>query len=167
MYKEHLYMNMERELLLLKRHASMIQEGDLEYRNTDKTRSTMELMRYLSGVGATMLRWYIDNDLTKEEWEKITAYRATLTLDNFPARIDEQIAEIRAYMDRISEEDLLHKVIEMPNKEQLPLGAAIIMGPIKWLTTYRMQLFNHLKANGRPDMGTPDAWRLQIAPPSA
>lgn len=158
---------MERELLLLKRHASMIQEGDLEYRNTDKTRSTMELMRYLSGVGATMLRWYIDNDLTKEEWEKITAYRATLTLDNFPARIDEQIAEIRAYMDRISEEDLLHKVIEMPNKEQLPLGAAIIMGPIKWLTTYRMQLFNHLKANGRPDMGTPDAWRLQIAPPSA
>ncbi len=74
---------MERELLLLKRHASMIQEGDLEYRNTDKTRSTMELMRYLSGVGATMLRWYIDNDLTKEEWEKITAYRATLTLDNF------------------------------------------------------------------------------------
>lgn len=167
MYKEHLYTNMERELLLLKQHASLLQEEELNYRTTDKTRSTIELMRYLSGVGATMLRWYIDNDLTREEWEKINTYRNTLTVENFPARIDEQIALIRGYMDRISEEDLLHKVVEMPNKEKLPLGAAIIMGPIKWLATYRMQLFNHLKANGRLDMGTADAWRLQVPPATA
>lgn len=159
-------MNMERELLLLRQHASMIQAEELDYRANEKTRSTIELMRYLSGVGATMLRWFIDNDLTKEEWEKINAYRATLTIENFPDRIDEQIVLIRGYMDRITEEDLLHKVIEMPNKEKLPLGAAIIMGPIKWLTTYRMQLFNHLKANGRPDISTPEAWRL-LVPPAA
>ncbi|MBS1622398.1 MAG: hypothetical protein JSS76_12605 [Bacteroidetes bacterium] len=165
MYKEHLYINMERELLLLKQHATLIQDGELEYRTTDKTRSTLELMRYLSGVGATMLRWYIDNDLTKEEWDKINSYRASLTLENFPARIDEQMLQIRSYMDRITEDDLLHKMVEMPNKEKLPLGAAIMMGPVKWLTTYRMQLFNHLKANGRPDLGTAEAWRLQAAPP--
>lgn len=167
MYKEHLYMNMERELLLLKRHATIIQESDLDYRLTDKTRSTLELMRYLSGVGGTMMRWYIDNDLTKEEWEKINAYRATLTIGNFAERIDEQIQIIRTYMDGVTEHDLLHREIEMPNKEKLPLGAAIMMGPIKWLSSYRMQLFNHLKANGRPELGTPEAWRLQAPPATA
>lgn len=167
MYKDHLFFNLERELLLLKKLAPLIEEKDLEYRPADKTRNTLELMRYLSGLGAVMLRWFVINDLNKEEWEKVAAYRSTLTIDNFPARIDEQIEAIRGYMDMISEDDLLNKEIEMPNKEVLPLGAAIINGPVKWLATYRMQLFNYLKVNGRPDLNTGDAWRLHAPVASA
>jgi hypothetical protein len=118
-------------------------------------------MRYLSGVGSAMIRWFVANDLNKDEWEKIAAYRATLTIENFPARIDEQISEIKRYMDQVSEDDLINKIIELPNKEKMPLGAAIINAPIKWLASYRMQLFLHLKMNGRADLNTTDAWRLK------
>lgn len=158
MYKDHLLQGMERELILLKRMAVLIEEKDLEFRPFDKTRNTIELMRYLSGLGAVMMRWYVVNDWNKEEWEKIAAYRSTLTIENFPARIDEQIEAIKAYMNMITEDDLLNKEVEMPNKEKMAIGAAIINGPVKWLATYRMQLFNHLKMNGRPDLATKDAW---------
>ena len=94
-YKEHLLMNLERELVLLKQLAPLIEERDLEVRTSDKSRNTIELMRYLSGLGGVMLRWFVVNDLNKEEWEKIAAYRATLTIENFSARLDEQIEMIR------------------------------------------------------------------------
>lgn len=160
-YKEHLLMNLERELVLLKQLAPLIEERDLEVRTNDKSRNTIELMRYLSGLGGVMLRWFVVNDLNKEEREKIAAYRATLTIENFSARLDEQIEMIRGYMAQVTEDELLNKIVEMPNTEKLPLGAAIINGPIKWLATYRMQLFVHLKMNGRPDLNTADAWRVK------
>ena len=166
MYKEHLLQNMERELLLLKRLAVLIEEKDLEFRPAEKTRNTIELMRYLSTVGAVMMRWFIKNDLNKEEWEKIAAYRNTLTIENFPARIDQQWEEIKVYMNEITEEDLMQKEVEMPWKEKMPLGAAIINAPVKWLATYRMQLFLYLKMNGRPELATGDAWRLTTPAPS-
>ena len=108
-----------------------------------------------------MMRWLIVNDLTKEEREKIAAYRATLTIENFPARLDEQITWIKGYMDQVTEDDLLNKIVELPNKETMPLGAAIINAPIKWLASYRMQLFLHLKMNGRAELNTADAWRVK------
>jgi hypothetical protein len=54
----------------------------------------------------------------------------------------------------------MQKEVEMPWKGKMPLGAAIINAPVKWLTTYRMQLFLYLKMNGRPELATGDAWRL-------
>jgi hypothetical protein len=160
-YKEHLLLNLERELVLLKQLAPFIEEKDLEFRTNDKSRNTIELMRYLSGIGGVMMRWLIVNDLTKEEREKIAAYRATLTIENFAARLDEQIVWIKGYMDQVTEDDLLNKIVELPNKETMPLGAAIINAPIKWLASYRMQLFLHLKMNGRAELNTADAWRVK------
>ena len=166
MYKDHLLQNIEREILLLKRLAALIEEKDLEFRLADKTRNTIELMRYLSSVGSVMLRWFVKNDFNKEEWEKIAAHRSTLTIENFPSRIDEQWEAIKAYMAEISEEDLMNKEVELPWKEKMPLGSAIINAPIKWMATYRMQLFLYLKMNGRPQLGTPEAWRPVIAAPA-
>ena len=98
-YKQHLLQNLERELVLLKQLAPFIEEKDLDFRTNDKSRNTIELMRYLSGIGGVMMRWFVINDLTKEEREKIAAYRATLTIENFPARLDEQMVWIKEYMD--------------------------------------------------------------------
>lgn len=47
-------------------------------------------MQYFSGIAPTMLRWFLINDLTPEEFGKIREYRKTLTIQNFPERLDEQ-----------------------------------------------------------------------------
>ncbi len=160
MYKQHLLQNIEREYKLLKQLIPLIEEKDLNFKPTDKVRTTMELMQYLSTIGATMLRWFLVNDLTKEEFLKIRAYRETLTLKDFGSRLDKQLEEIKNYFDTFSEEDLLTKEIELPWKEKMILGTAIINCPIKWLATYRMELFLYLKINGRPEISTKEAWQL-------
>jgi hypothetical protein len=161
MHKQHLLHNIEREILLLKQLAPLIEEKDLDFRPTEKVRSTLELMQYLSGIGSTMLRWFLINDLTPEEFGKIREYRSTLTIQNFPERLDEQWNQIQSYLKDITEEDLISMEIVLPWKEKMMLGNAIINCPIKWLATYRMQLFLYLKMQGRPDISTKEAWVLQ------
>lgn len=160
MYKHQLLQNLQREVFLLKQLAPFIQQNDLDYRPAEKMRSTHELMQYLSGIGATMLRWFVKNDLTPEEWVKIREHRKTLTLDNFKERLDQQMADIVMYMDMITEEDLVKKEVELPSKEKMILGTAIINAPIKWLAAYRMQLFVYLKMNGRQELSTKEAWTV-------
>jgi len=160
MFKKQLLFNLERELELLKQIAPLIEERDLQFRPTEKVRSTLELMQYLSGVGATMMRWFVKNDLTPEEWLKIREYRKTVNIGNFRDRIDEQIKQIREYMDMIPEEELFTKEVELPSKEKMLLGNAIINAPIKWLAAYRKELFLYLKMNGRHDISTKEAWTI-------
>jgi hypothetical protein len=158
MYKKHLLLNIEREIILLKQLSPMIEEKDLDFRPAEKMRSTYELMQYLSNIGAVILRWFIDNDITPEVRKEIADHRSTLTIQNFPDRIDEQWTVIQSYINAISEEELMTREIELPWKEKMVLGAAIMNAPVKWLASYRMQLFMHLKMNGRPEIGTKDAW---------
>ena len=160
MYKEHLIQSLEREIILLKRLALIIEEKDLDFRPHEKLRSTYELMQYLSGVSSVMLRWFIKNDLNPEAWEKIRAYRKTLTVQNFPERLNEQWEEIQNYMKSISEEDLYTKEVELPSKEKMVLGMAILNAPVKWLAAYRMELFVYLKMNGKTELSTKEAWVL-------
>ena len=163
MYKQHLLQNLQREIFLLKQLAPFIEERDLDYRPTEKMRSTIELMQYLSTIGAVMLRWFLKNDLTPDEWTKIRDYRKTLTRENFKERLDKQMEEILVYMNSITEEDLNKMEVELPSKEKMVLGTAIINAPIKWLAAYRMQLFTYLKMNGRHDISTKEAWTVMEA----
>lgn len=160
MYKQHLLQNIEREYVLLKQIIPLIEEKDLSYRQSEKVRSTLELMQYLSTIGTTMLRWFILNDLTKEEFAKLKAYRETLTIADFSERLDKQFEEVKRYFDMFSEEDLYTKEVELPSKEKMILGIAIINCPIKWLATYRMQLFFNLKASGNHAISTKEAWTI-------
>lgn len=160
MYKHQLLQNLQREIFLLKQLAPLIEERDLDFRPAEKMRSTMELMQYLSGIGATMLRWFVINDLTPEEWVKIREYRKSLTLENFRDRLDEQMEDIVKYMNMINEEDLVKVEVTLPSKEKMVLGTAIINAPIKWLAAYRMQLFMYLKMNGRSEISTREAWTV-------
>lgn len=161
MYKKQLLDNLKREIVLLKQLGVLIEEKDLTYRPHEKVRSTYELMQYLSGIGSSMMRWFVKNDMTPELREKIKVYRSTLAIHNFQVRLDEQWKEIEDYMAEISEHDLLHKEVELPWKEKMVLGTAIINCPIKWLATYRMELFMYLKMNGRPELGTKNAWVVE------
>jgi len=160
MYKQHLLLNLEREINLLKQLAPLIEERDLEFRPHEKVRSVHELMGYLSNIGALMLRWFVHNDISKEEWVKIREERKQLTREDFAKKLDWQLEQVRHYMNLITEEDLLIKEVELPNKEKMVLGAAIINAPIKWLASYRMQLFLLLKINGKVEIGTREAWSV-------
>ena len=166
MYKQNLLDSIEREIILLKRLAPLIEEKDLDFKPTEKVRSTLELMQYLSSIGSAMMRLFVKNDLNPDEWVKIREYRKTLSIGNFEERLDEQWTAIKSYMAEITERDLLTKEVEVPWKEKMTLGMAIMNCPVKWLCAYRMELFLYLKMQGKTNLGTKEAWVLD-APISA
>jgi hypothetical protein len=159
MYKEHLLYNMEREIILIKNIIPFIEEKDLSFRPAEKVRSTYEIMQYLSSIGSNMMHWFLVG-MTPEFREKIAAQRNSVTLANFSEQLDNQLQAIKKYMEGVSEEDLLNKIVELPYKEKIPLGSAIINAPIKWLAVYRMELFVYLKLNGNTQISTKEAWVL-------
>ena len=158
MYKEHLLQNIEREIVLLKRLANMIEEKDLDYRTGEKLRSTHELMVYLCYIGELAVYWTINQDMTPEQRKAMRESNMNVTAADFESRLDKQWHNIQELFKNITDEQLMTQQAEMPWKEKMPLGSAIINSCIKFLTSYRMQLFNHLKLNGRPEISTKEAW---------
>lgn len=160
-YKQHLLLNFEREILLLKRLTAVIQEKDLDFRPMEKVRSTRELMQYLSGIGANMMRAFTE-DIPAEARQKMREYTATANLENIHERLEEQWAAIQHAMSTVTDEDLFSREVELPWKERMALGAAIMHAPLRWLATYRMQLFIQLKMSGHDELGTADAWIMKM-----
>ncbi len=160
MYKQQLLQNLQREVFLLKQLAPFIEERDLDFRPAEKMRSTLEIMQYVAGIGANMMRWFTKNDLTPEEWAKIREQRKNINRENFKEYLDRQMKDIVMYMDMITEEDLYKKEVELPSKEKMVLGTAIINAPIKWLAAYRYQIFTYLKMTARSELSTKEAWTV-------
>lgn len=151
---------MEREITLLKRLSMLIEESDLHFSPGEKIRTTHELMQYLSGLGYTILRWMVKNDLTPEDRARMREGNANVSIEDFSQRLDTQLDLIRGIMNEITEEDLITKEAIMPWGEKLPLGAGIMNTAVKFLASYRMQLYLNLKMNGRPHLSTREAWVL-------
>ena len=157
MYKQHLLQSIDREILLAKQLVPFIDETKLDFRFGEKTRSTLEVMQYLSTVGEAMM-WYYSGTMTDDDWKVIGAKNKSVTLQNFAERMEEQQKNIHTYFEKISDEDLMNKEVMLFWEEKMPLGVALIQGPVKWLTSYRMELFKLLKLSGNPKMGTGEAW---------
>jgi hypothetical protein len=160
MYKQQLLQNLQREVFLLKQLAPFIEERDLDFRPAEKMRSTIELMQYVTYIGAAMMRWFVKNDMNKDEWMKLREQSKALTRENFKDFLDKEMEDITMYMNMITEEDLYKKEVELPSKEKMILGTAIINAPVKWLAAYRYQLFTYLKMNGRAELSTKEAWTV-------
>lgn len=158
MYKQHLLQNIEREIVLLKRLAGLIEEKDLNFRIGEKLRSTHELMIYLSYIGELSVYWMMNKDMTADQRKAMRESNMNVTVEDFSSRLDQQWHNIQELLQNITDEQLMTMESEMPWKEKMPLGSAIINSAIKFLCSYRMQLFNHLKLNGRPELGTREAW---------
>jgi hypothetical protein len=133
-----------------------LRPGALEYRPSPGQRSTAELLRYLSVCGIAGVRAMANGDfkLFREALARVQDAPA----DAFPAAMEEQKADLRAFFETVTEETLERQQATLPGGGAKPLGVAILEGPLKWLTGYKLQLFLYAKATGAHDIGTANAW---------
>ncbi|MBA2687764.1 MAG: hypothetical protein H0U64_06665 [Gemmatimonadaceae bacterium] len=141
--------------------------GDsFEYRPAGKQRNTTELLRYLSMCGIGGIRW-MDSGDSKVFSEMLEATR-NMKPGEFPAAMRKQKAEIEQYFSAVSEEKLSTQQARAPGGGSVPLQVAILNGPLKWLTGYKLQLFTHAKSAGNDAIGTANAWAgIDWPPPKA
>jgi hypothetical protein len=129
-----------------------------DYRPSPDQRSTLELLRYLSICGIAG-----STAMVQADWKLFAPFRersAGLALAEFPAAMGRQKEELTALFGTITPEAFATQPAPMPGGTvTLPLGVALLNGPLKWLTAYKMELFVFAKASGTPDIGTSNAWR--------
>jgi hypothetical protein len=161
MNKQFLLNSILKEMKIIRRLSTKITSNNIDFRKKEGMRSNLELLQYLSQCGTgIILYWYrTDGSDFRTFYGALNEKTKSITLENFPAAMDDQIELITKLFDKITEEDLLRKEVDFPSGEKAMLAEGIIETSIKWLTAYKMQLFLALKLSTDEKLGTPDLWR--------
>jgi hypothetical protein len=160
MHKQHLLKNIEDEINICCRLYTKISHDQMDFRPKEGVRSILELLRYLSIVGSAMPLFWLKKDDTDFNtfFGMIDKASRTMTPEQFPAAMDEQMATIRDLFDQLSEEDLVNREVVYPWGGKATMGEAIIATSIKFLTGYKLQLFLFIRLCDDQKLTTPDAW---------
>lgn len=156
---------LDNEMMLLKHLHTKVTPAMLDYRPSEGQRSTLELLRYLSTTAQIGTRFLLDGN-----WDFFASLKPqmeSMTADEFPAALDRQVAAIRELLAPLGDGELMEREATYVNGKKMPLGQALVMGPLRWLTAYRMQLFLYLKASGAPTLGTSNLWGGRDPEPKA
>ena len=155
--KDQLAESMLRECDIIIHLFTKLPEGALEYRPSPEQRSTLELLRYIAICGVAGIRCMSASDwkLFRTYGERVSQMEAA----EFPAAMERQKSEIAEFFASVSEDTLGTQQAPMPGGAMLPLGAAILNGPLKWFAAYKMQLFLYAKATGATELKTQNLWR--------
>lgn len=158
-HKENLFNVIEKEIELIKALSSKVTKEILPYAPLEGMRTTLEVMRYLTWCGASTITFFLldDPSKAKENYTKFQEEAKSVTYENFKERMDMQFTIIKDCFEKISDEDLISKQVELPWKEPMVLGQAIMETTVKWLTGYKMQLYIYMKQNGIK-LDTGDCW---------
>ncbi len=158
-HKENLFNVIEKEIELVKTLSSKVTSEILSYTPQEGMRTTLEVMQYLTWCSASTITFFLLNDPSKakENYMKFMENAKSVTLEDFKEKMDAQLTIVKDCFDKISDEDLITKEVELPWKEPMILGQAIMETTVKWLTGYKMQLYIYMKQNGIK-LDTGDCW---------
>jgi hypothetical protein len=156
--KDQLAKSMLRECDILVHLFTKLPDGAHDYRPSEQQRTTLSLLRYVAICAAAGIRC-----MSASDWTLFKSYServAEMPAADFPAAMERQKAEIAEFFASVSEETLQTQEAPMPGGgATMPLGAAILNGPFKWLAAYKMQLFLYAKAAGAGELKTANLWR--------
>ena len=166
MYHQQLLENIEQEIKICKRLYTKIPPDKIDYRPKEGVRSILELLQYLSFIGAALPTFWLKKDGTDFhlffEGEKEAV--KDMPPSHFLSAMDRQTEKVRKLFDHITDEELLHKRVAYPWGGTAPLGQAIIEASIKLMAAYKLQLFLFIKLSTEQNLTTADAWVLTDMP---
>lgn len=155
--KSELIALLQREVRILQHLITKIEPAMLEYRPTPKQRSTIELLKYLTNMGPTLVRYAKGQPLGAAE---MTAVVETANARSF----DETVSVLASHADvyvrllaDMSDDDFRADVAGF---DGLPVtrGQFMVYHVLGQSAAYRMQLFQYLKACGREELNTMNLW---------
>lgn len=161
MFKSYLQKSIINEMKICRRLSTKIAAENINFKSKEDTRSILELLHYLSYIGTGTIRyWYKTDDSDfKTFFTGLKSESVVNTPEEFIIAIEKQIKLVPTLFEKISDADLTNKIVAYPWGETAPLAEAIIETNIKWLTAYKLQLFNLIKHSSEQKLTTPDAWR--------
>jgi hypothetical protein len=163
MTKAELIASLQHEVKVLLHLASKIDRAQLDYRPTPKQRSTLELLRYLSMMGPTIIEYAKTNSQDFAFWTEAEKAANARDFDQTLAAIAAQKDGYAAALGGLSDADFRAEVNSFDGSKT-SRGALIVNLVLGGCAAYRTQLFVYLKACGREELGTMNLWAGVDAP---
>jgi hypothetical protein len=165
--KSELIASLQSEVRILLHLAAKVDRTMFDYRPTPKQRSTIELLRYLSMMGPTLVRYTMTGSQDPNLWGDAAKAADARDFDQTVAAIAAQHDEYASLLGAVSDADFRTEVDSMGGK--VSRGSTLVNLVLCGCAAYRTQLFLYLKACGREELGTMNLWAGVDAPetPSA
>jgi hypothetical protein len=161
MIKESLLKSSLHELSVCQHLATKFDATQADWRPRENMRSTLELMQYLTYIGGTMTKHFIDPPVDHEEAR--LKYRAnaklsadSMTFENFSEWIEREKNEISDAYATITDADLSRMTYHPFSGDENTLFEALLTVN-KYLCAYRHQLFLYAKMCGA-NINTRNNW---------
>jgi hypothetical protein len=163
--KAELIASLQNEVRILLHLATKIDRAKLDYRPTPKQRSTIELLRYLSVMGPTLIEAAMRGAFDPAAWGKAQEAAAARdfdqTLDTIAAMSDQFV---NLLVDA-SDGDFRAEIEMFGRKTSR--GSFLVNIVLAGYAAYRTQLFLYLKAGGREELSTMNLWGGMDPAPAA
>lgn len=162
--KDELIATLQNEIRILLHLAGKIEPSMLDYRPSEKQRSTIELLRYMTHMGPLVIAAIKKGDFDGEVWQAAVAKAAACDFQEVVALIEAQSAQLAELVAPMTDEELRGS-IEMFGRTETR-GYLLVNMVLGSFAAYRMQLFLYLKACGREELNTMNLWGGVDAPMS-
>jgi hypothetical protein len=143
--------------------AGKIDRAKLDYRPTPKQRSTIELLKYLSMMGPTIVRYALASTPDPALWVAAAKEAEARDFDQTVAAIAGQVDDYATLLKDVSDADFRGEVMGFDGNKT-SRGAFIVNLVLCGCAAYRTQLFLYLKSCGREELGTMNLWAGIDAP---
>ena len=162
--KSELIASLQNEVRVLLHLAGKIEPGMLDYRPTPKQRSTLELLRYLSAMGPTLVAAAAAGGFDPARWG---AALAAAEARDFDQTVDAIASHADVYTTLLADvpDESFRQQVEFFGVKQ-SRGSFLVNVVLCGYAAYRTQLFDYLKACGRTELVTSNLW-AGVDPPLA
>jgi len=154
--KEELITSLQNEVRILLHLASKIDRNQLDYRPTPKQRSTIELLRYLTIMGPSLIPAIKTGAFDGAAFGAAQAAANAMDFDQVIAAIEKQSSDYAQQLGAFSDADFRSELDLFGKKASR--GSHIVYVVLCGHAAYRTQLFLYLKACGRDELNTMNLW---------
>lgn len=163
--KSELLTALQNEVRILMHLIGKIDRTAIDYRPTAKQRSTLDLLRYLSYMGPTLVRM-ANNQADFGTWKAESEAAEARNFDQTVAIIADQKKTYETLINGMSDETLRSEIDNFDGSKT-SRGVFILKYVLQGHAAYRTQLFLYLKSCGREELSTRNLWGGIDAPPAA
>lgn len=164
--KPELIAALQDEVRILLHLVGKIDPEKLDYRPTPKQRSTIELLKYLSMMGPSLVQAAKAGAFDGAAWAAAEEAAADQSYEQTLAVIAAQPDAYASLLAGVSEDDLRAE-IDPFGAGKTSRGAFLVTQVLCGCAAYRTQLFLYLKACGREELNTWNLWVGIDEPPAA
>lgn len=154
--KQELLSSISDEMKIIKHLVSKVKPEHLSYRPSEKQRTMLELIQYLSYCGLVATNFVISGSW--DSAKKLSEDSKQVNLSNFASAMDIQMKNIEALLKEFDDKALESRDSKTPWGTPIKAGLGILNTTLKFMSCYRMQLFLYLKSVGFSELNYSNCW---------